>query len=110
MRLFNIFGNKMFSLLFSHILRQPIQDTLCGTKVLWRRDWERIKPFLGTWGVRDRWGDYELIFGAARCNLRIVDLPVHYLDRVHGRTKMTNRLGNAAVMLRMCLAAYRRFR
>jgi len=110
MRSLNVLGNKAFSLVFSHILRQGLKDTLCGTKALWRRDYERIRPLRGRWGIRDRWGDYELIFGAARTNLHIVDLPVHYLERLHGVTKMTGRFANGIVMLRMCVAAYRQFR
>ena len=57
------------------------------------------------WGVMYRWGDYELIFGAAKLNLKIVDLPVHYVERIHGETKMTKRFKNAVVMARMCIAA-----
>jgi glycosyltransferase involved in cell wall biosynthesis len=110
MRLANIFGNKMFGMLFSHILRQDISDTLCGTKALWRADFERMRPLRGTWGIDDRWGDYELIFGAAKLNLKRVDMPVHYMERTYGETKMTGRLGNALVMLKMCLAAYRKLR
>ena len=110
MRLANVFGNKLFSLLFSHILRTEISDTLCGTKALWRKDFERMRPFRGTWGTRDRWGDYELIFGAARLNLKHIDLPVRYMERTYGRTKMTGRLRNATTMLRMCLGAYFRLR
>jgi hypothetical protein len=110
MRLANVFGNKLFSLLFSHILSRDISDTLCGTKVLWRGDYERLKPLRGSWGIEDRWGDYELIFGAAKLNLAHVDLPVHYMERTYGETKMTGRLRNAWVMLRMCLAAFRRLR
>jgi hypothetical protein len=110
MRMANVFGNKLFSLLFSHILRAEISDTLCGTKALWRRDFERMRPFRGTWGTRDRWGDYELIFGAARLNLKHIDLPVRYMERTYGKTKMTGRLRNAATMLRMCLGAYFRLR
>ena len=109
MRVANVVGNKVFSLLFSYILRQNLKDTLCGTKVLWRRDYERIRRLRGSWGIEDRWGDYELIFGAAKCHLKIVEMPVHYMERVHGTTKMTDRLRNAAVMFRMCLAAYRKF-
>ena len=109
MRLANVFGNKMFSLLFSYILRQNITDTLCGTKALWRTDYERIRNLRGSWGIEDRWGDYELIFGAAKRHLRIVEVPVHYMERQHGTTKMTGRLRNAVVMFRMCLAAHRRF-
>ncbi|WP_319543677.1 glycosyltransferase family 2 protein [uncultured Pseudodesulfovibrio sp.] len=110
MRLANIFGNKAFSMLFSHILSQSITDTLCGTKVLWRKDWLRVRDLLGTWGINDRWGDYELIFGAARLGLKHQDLPVRYMERVHGETKMTGRLKNAMVMLRMCMAAFKKFK
>lgn len=110
MRNANVFGNKLFSLLFSHMLRAEISDTLCGTKALWRRDFERMRPFRGTWGTQDRWGDYELIFGAARLNLAHIDLPVRYMERTYGRTKMTGRLRNARTMLRMCLGAYFRLR
>ncbi|MGE4422345.1 MAG: glycosyltransferase [Pseudodesulfovibrio sp.] len=110
MRLANIFGNKAFSMLFSYILSQSVTDTLCGTKVLWREDWLRLKGLLGSWGINDRWGDYELIFGAARLGLKHQDLPVRYMERVNGETKMTGRLKNAMIMLRMCLAAYRKFK
>jgi hypothetical protein len=110
MRLANIFGNKLFSLAFSYILGQDVSDTLCGTKALWRDDFQRLKLLRGSWGVEDRWGDYELIFGAATLNLAHVDLPVHYMERTYGETKMTSRLRNAGVMLRMCLAAFTRLR
>lgn len=110
MRLLNVAGNKMFSLVFSFILRQNIKDTLCGTKVFWNRDYQRIRSLRGWGGIRDRWGDYELIFGAAKLNLKLIDLPIHYMERTYGLTKMTNRLGNAWIMFRMCLAAFRKFR
>jgi Glycosyl transferase family 2/Methyltransferase domain len=98
----NMLGNKFFSLAFTYLLGQRVKDTLCGTKVLWRSDWERIKPILGTWGTEDRWGDYELLFGAAKLNLKILDLPVHYQERIYGSTKMTKVFRNGLVMLRMC--------
>lgn len=98
----NMLGNKFFSLAFSYLLNQRVKDTLCGTKVLWRSDWERIKPLRGRWGTEDRWGDYELLFGAAKLNLRIIDLPVHYQERIYGTTKMTRVFQNGMVMLRMC--------
>ncbi|HMP74701.1 MAG TPA: glycosyltransferase [Kiritimatiellia bacterium] len=110
MKPLNVLGNKMFSLAFSYLLGQRIKDTLCGTKVLWKRDYERMKPLRGSWGVTDRWGDYELIFGAAKLNLKIIDLPVHYVERVYGETKMTKRFKNAAVMARMCWAALQKLR
>jgi len=98
----NMLGNKFFSLAFTYLLGQRVKDTLCGTKVLWRSDWERIKPMLGTWGTEDRWGDYELLFGAAKLNLKILDLPVHYQERIYGSTKMTKVFRNGLVMLKMC--------
>jgi glycosyltransferase involved in cell wall biosynthesis len=98
----NVFGNKFFSLVFSYLLGQRIKDTLCGTKVLWRSDWERIRPMIGTWGTVDRWGDYELLFGAAKLNLRILDQPVHYQERIFGATKMTKVFKHGLTMLRMC--------
>lgn len=110
MKPLNVLGNKMFSLAFSYLLGQRIKDTLCGTKVLWKKDYIRMKPLRDSWGVTDRWGDYELIFGAAKLNLKIIDLPVHYLERVYGETKMTKRFKNAAVMARMCLAALKKLR
>jgi len=101
MKFLNVLGNKFFSMLFSFILDFPLKDTLCGTKVLWRTDYHnKVKPRRGTWG-EDRWGDYDLIFGAAK-NLKIIELPVHYMDRTYGETKMTNRFRNGWIMLKMC--------
>ena len=98
----NMLGNKFFSVAFTYLLGQHVKDTLCGTKVLWRTDWERIKPMLGSWGIEDRWGDYELLFGAAKLNLKILDLPVHYQERICGSSKMTRVFRNGLVMLKMC--------
>lgn len=98
----NMLGNKFFSIAFTYLLGQRVKDTLCGTKVLWRSDWERIRPMIGSWGTEDRWGDYELLFGAAKLNLKILDLPVHYQERIYGSTKMTSVFRHGLVMLRMC--------
>jgi hypothetical protein len=106
----NMIGNKLFSMVFSYLLSQRVKDTLCGTKVLWRKDWERMKPFVGSWGTEDRWGDYELLFGAAKLNLRIMDLPVHYQERIYGTTKMTRVVKNGLVMLRMCWQGFLRLK
>jgi len=102
MKLSNMLGNKAFSIVFSYLLGQQVKDTLCGTKVIWRTDWQRIEPMLDTWGIIDRWGDYELLFGAGKLNLKILDQPVHYQERVYGVTKMTKVFKNGLIMLRMC--------
>ena len=106
----NAVGNRFFSGLISLLLGQRVSDTLCGTKVLWRRHWPAIRALVGTWGTDDRWGDYDLLFGAAKLHLRIVDLPVHYQERVSGVTKMIGRFRNGLVMLRMCWAAFVKFK
>src|SRR6266487_3043241 len=98
----NMLGNKFFSVAFTYLLGQMVKDTLCGTKVLWRSDWERIRPMLGSWGTEDRWGDYELLFGAAKLSLKILDLPVHYQERIYGSTKMTKVFHHGLIMLKMC--------
>jgi glycosyltransferase involved in cell wall biosynthesis len=106
----NLVGNKVFGAIFSYLLGQRIKDTLCGTKVLWRSDWERIRPLVGTWGTEDRWGDYELLFGAAKLNLRILDQPVHYQERIYGVTKMTRVFKNGLIMLSMCVHGFKKLK
>lgn len=105
MKFFNVLGNKFFSILFSFIMEQKIKDTLCGTKVLWREDYLRIKKYIGKWGYEDLWGDYDLLFGATKINLKVVDLPVHYFDRTYGDTKMTRVINNGFRMLRISINA-----
>jgi hypothetical protein len=108
MRLANIAGNKAFGWLFSFLLDQRLKDTLCGTKVFWRRDWPRIERNLGSWGIRDLWGDYELLFGASKLHLEIVEVPVHYQERIYGASKMTRVFRNGWRMLRICWHAWHR--
>ena len=108
MKTANVVGNKFFGLAFSFLLDQRIKDTLCGTKVLWHRDWLRLEPALGSWGIKDLWGDYELLFGASKLNLEIVEVPVHYQERIHGVTKMTRVFSNGLRMLNICWHAWLR--
>jgi len=88
MQLLNLIGNKFFSLAFSWLLGQPIKDTLCGTKALWRSDYEKIVANRSYFGDFDPFGDFDLIFGAAKLNLKIVDLPIRYRERAHGSTNI----------------------
>ena len=108
MKAANRIGNKVFGWVFSFLLAQRMKDTLCGTKVLWREDWKRISQNLGTWGLKDLWGDYELLFGAAKLHLEIAEVPVHYQERIYGMTKMTMVFRNGVRMLRICWSAWRR--
>jgi SAM-dependent methyltransferase len=108
MKFFNQIGNKVFGIVFSFLLDHRFKDTLCGSKALWRKDWGRIENNLGTWGIRDLWGDYELIFGAAKLHLETVEVPVHYQERIYGVTKMTRVFWNGVRMLGICRGAWRK--
>ena len=110
MRSANHVGNKLFAFLFSFLLEQPIKDTLCGTKVVMRKNYRRILAMRDYFGGIDHWGDYDWIFGAAKSNLKIIDLPIHYVERTAGVTKMTKRFRNALIMLRMCWVALRKLK
>jgi hypothetical protein len=109
MRFFNLVGNKFFSLAFSWLLGQSIKDTLCGTKVLSREQYEVIAANRGYFGEIDPFGDFDLIFGAAKYNLRIVDLPIRYRERVYGETNI-QRWSHGALLLKMVLLAMRRIK
>lgn len=82
MRPLNSIGNALIPYMFSWILENKISDTLCGTKALWKKDAKKIEL------NKDRWGDFDLLFGAARLNLKIVEVPVHYRARIAGESKM----------------------
>ena len=109
MRFFNQVGNKFFSLAFTWLLGQSIKDTLCGTKVLSRGHYEMIAANRGYFGKLDPFGDFDLIFGAARFNLRIVDMPVRYGERVHGETNI-RRWSHGLLLLRMVAMAMRKIK
>jgi len=104
MRFLNLVGNKTFSMAFSWLLGQSIKDTLCGTKVLWKRDYERIVANRSYFGDFDPFGDYDLIFGAAKQNRKIVDMPIRYQDRTYGATNI-DRWRHGALLFQMVLVA-----
>jgi SAM-dependent methyltransferase len=109
MRFFNQLGNKFFSLAFTWLLGQSIKDTLCGTKVLSRRHYEVIAANRGYFGEIDPFGDFDLIFGAAKYNLKIVDLPIRYHERVYGETNI-DRWSHGMLLFRMVLKATRKIK
>jgi len=104
MKFFNLVGNKFFSLAFSYLLGQPIKDTLCGTKVLWKSDYERISANREYFGDFDPFGDFDLLFGAAKLKLKIIDLPIRYRERVYGTTNI-QRWKHGWLLLRMVIFA-----
>ena len=109
MRVLNLIANKLFSLAFSYLLGQRLKDTLCGTKVLWRKDYESIKSNRSFFGDFDPFGDYDLLFGAAKLNLKIIDLPIHYKERAYGVTNIS-RFRHGWLLLKMVVFAARKIK
>lgn len=107
MKRINMIGNKLLAQLMSFVIDTKLTDTLCGTKMLWRKDYDKIKKLRGLWGTKDRWGDYELLLGAAINNLTISEIPIYYKKRTHGVTKMNNRFADGLTMLRMLYTVWR---
>jgi glycosyltransferase involved in cell wall biosynthesis/SAM-dependent methyltransferase len=106
---FNFLGNKFFSLAFTWLLGQPIRDTLCGTKALWKRDYERIAAGRAYFGDFDPFGDFDLLFGAARLGLKFAEVPVRYRRRVAGLSKV-RLVQHGWLLVRMSLVALRQFK
>ena len=101
MRSLNTIGNKFFSWIFSWLLEQPIKDTLCGTKVMFRNDYIRLQANRKFFGEFDPFGDYDLLFGAYKLNLKIIDFPIRYRERTYGDTNIS-RFRHGLLLLRMC--------
>ena len=109
MRFLNMIANKSFGLIFSWLLGQPIKDTLCGTKVLHRTAYEKIAANRDYFGDFDPYGDFDLLFGADRLNLKIRDIPIRYRDRTYGTTNI-NRWTGGVLLLRMVIFAARKLK
>jgi glycosyltransferase involved in cell wall biosynthesis len=109
MRFLNLLGNKFFSMVFTWILGQRIRDTLCGTKVLHKDTYEKIAANRSFFGEFDPFGDFDLLFGAAKLNLKIVEVPVRYRERTYGATKIS-RFRHGLLLLRMAALAFRKFK
>lgn len=101
MRFLNTLGNKFFSWVFSWLLEQPIKDSLCGTKVMFRADYLKLIENRKFFGDFDPFGDFDLLFGAYKLNLKIIDLPIRYRERTYGDTNIS-RFTNGWMLLRMC--------
>lgn len=109
MRFLNILANKFFSSLFSYLLEQRIKDTLCGTKALYKSDYEKIAKNRAFFGDFDPFGDFDLLFGAAKQNLKIIDVPVRYHERKYGVSKI-HRFRHGLLLLGMCIIAIRKLK
>ncbi len=102
-------ANHCFGYIISYITRQKITDTLCGTKVLWKKDYEKIAGNRKELGIHDPFGDFDLLFGAAYLKLKIVDVPIHYKARSYGKTNI-KRFKEVWFLLWMCARAWWKLR
>ena len=109
MQALNVLANKMFSLVFSYLIGQKVKDTLCGTKALFKRDYESIARQRSYFGDLDPFGDFDLILGGARLGLKIVDVPVRYSARSYGRTNIS-RFRHGWLLLQMAGVAFTKFK
>lgn len=109
MRFLNMLGNKFFSWAFTWLLEQPFKDTLCGTKVLFREDYYKLIKNRKFFGEFDPFGDFDLIFGAYKLNLKIVEIPIRYKERTYGDTNIS-RFKHGLILLKMVLFAMRKIK
>jgi glycosyltransferase involved in cell wall biosynthesis len=109
MQFANLVANKLFGISFSWLLGQRLKDTLCGTKVLWKEDYNKIVANRAYFGDFDPFGDFDLLFGAAKLNLRIVDIPIHYKERSYGETNI-QRWKHGVILLKMMLVASKKLK
>jgi len=109
MRPLNFFANRGFALIFSYLLNQRFTDTLCGTKVLWRKDYESIVANRNYFGEFDPFGDFDLLFGAAKLSLKIVEIPIRYANRTYGETQIS-RFADGFLLLRMVIFAWNKLK
>lgn len=109
MRTLNTIGNHFFSQLFSWILESPVKDTLCGTKVMFRTDWLKLSEGRKFFGNFDPFGDFDMLFGAYKLNLKLIDLPIRYRERKYGTTNIS-RFKHGLLLLKMSAFAASKIR
>lgn len=108
MRFLNLIANHFFAKLLSFIIGQSITDALCGTKVLYKKDYQKIMKHRAYFGTMDPFGDFDLLFGAARLNCKIVDMPIHYKNRLYG-TSQIRPFRDVFPLLKLCHRAWKKF-
>ena len=109
MRFLNLLGNKFYGVLFSWLLGQRFRDTLCGTKMIRREDYELIEANRSYFGDFDPFGDFDLIFGAVKQNLKVVEAPVTYCARTYGKTNIS-RFTHGWLLLKMSWIAFKKIK
>jgi len=110
MKTLNFLGNTFFAKLFSILFKKTITDTLCGTKIFYKKDWHNLNKNISLTGLKDLWGDFDLLISAYKNNLRISEVPVTYFERKEDNTKMTSLFSNTIRMFSIVILAYYKLR
>ena len=105
MRFLNLVANRTFSILFTWLLSQRFTDTLCGTKVLRRTDYLKLKADRAYFGDFDPFGDFALIFGASKLNMKVAEIPIRYANRTYGETNIS-RFRHGLMLMKMTVHAF----
>ena len=101
----NYIANRLFSILFSWLLGQRYTDTLCGTKVLQRKHYLKLSKINSELGSFDPFGDFFIIFGASKLNLKMIEVPIHYRARTYGETQIS-RFSHGLLLIKMVVFAF----
>ncbi len=109
MRGLNYLGNRFFAGVFSFLLNQRLTDTLCGTKAMWRKDYERLAANRAYFGDFDPFGDFDMLLGASKMGLKIIEFPVRYYAREYGSPQIS-RFRDGFILLRMSALAWRKLK
>ncbi|MFH1772016.1 MAG: glycosyltransferase [Candidatus Omnitrophota bacterium] len=109
MRFLNYLGNKFFSMVFTWLIGQRVSDTLCGTKCLFKGQYQKMKENRAYFGDFDPFGDFDLLFGASRLSLKIIDIPIRYHKRTYGEIKI-ERFKHGLLLLKMSLIGFRKLK
>ena len=109
MRTLNLIANRIFALVFTYLLNQRFTDTLCGTKVLTRENYKLVAAGRDYFGLSDPFGDFDLILGAVKLNLKVIEVPVRYHARTFGKTQIS-RFSHGWLLIRMMLFAFRKLK
>ena len=109
MPLLNTLANRFFASVFSWLLRQRLKDTLCGTKVIWKKDYQDLKKGRKYFGDFDPFGDFDLLFGASKLNLKISEIPIRYQERTYGESNISH-IKEGLILAKMCIVAAKKLR
>jgi len=109
MPLLNTIANRFFAAVFSWLLRQRLKDTLCGTKVIWKKDYQDLKKGRSYFGDFDPFGDFDLLFGASKLNLKISEVPIRYQERSYGSSNISH-VKEGLILAKMCIIAAKKLR